>query len=141
MSRIYWDTMLFIYYFEGHPSFGPRVRQIHAEMIRRRDVLCTSVFTVGEILMGLQKLKAHVQIEELKEYFRSDEIEVVPFTLATAETYARIRAQTSVLPADAIHLASAAEARIDLFITNDKKLQKFHVPGIDFIAGLDVNIL
>jgi predicted nucleic acid-binding protein len=140
MSRIYWDTMLFIYYFEGHSDFGPRVRQIHREMMRREDVLCTSVFTAGEMLIGPQKLEAHEKIKELKDYFESDEIELIPFTLATAEAYSRIRAESSVLPADAIHLASAAETRTDLFLTNDKKIQRLHVPGINFIAGLDGSI-
>jgi predicted nucleic acid-binding protein len=140
MSRIYWDTMLFIYYFEGHSDFGPRVRQIHQEMMRRGDVLCTSVFTAGEILIGPQKLNAHERIKKLKDYFVSDEIELIPFTLTTAEAYSRIRAENPVLPADALHLASAAETRTDLFFTNDKKLQKLHVAGINFIAGLDGSI-
>jgi predicted nucleic acid-binding protein len=133
--------MLFVYYLEGHSDFGPRVRQIHQEMSRRGDVLCTSVFTAGELLVRPQKLKAHEKIKELREYFDSDEIELVPFSLATAEVYSRIRAENSVLPADAIHLASAAETRTDLFITNDKKIQKLHVPGINFIAGLDGSII
>jgi predicted nucleic acid-binding protein len=137
MSRIYWDTMLFIYYFEGHSDFGPSVQHIHQEMTRRGDVLCTSVFTAGEILIGPQKRKAHENIKELKEYFESDEIELIPFTLSTAEAYSRIRAENSVLPADAIHLASASEARADLFFTNDKKIQKLNIPGISFIVGLD----
>lgn len=140
MSRIYWDTMLFVYYLERHPDFGPRVRQIHQEMLRRGDVLCTSVFTAGEILVGPQKRKAHEEIKELRDYFNSDEIELIPFSLATAEVYSRIRAANSVLPADAIHLASAAETRTNLFITNDKRMHKLHVPGIDFIAGLDGSI-
>lgn len=137
MSRIYWDTMLFIYYFEGHSDFGPRVRHIHREMMRRGDVLCTSVFTAGEILIGPQKQKANEKIKELTDYFESNEIELIPFTLATAEAYSRIRADNSVLPADAIHLASASETRADLFFTNDKKIQKLNVSGISFIVGLD----
>jgi hypothetical protein len=37
MSLIYWDSMLFIYYFEGHPEYGPRVSGVlrhmeHAEI-------------------------------------------------------------------------------------------------------------
>jgi predicted nucleic acid-binding protein len=38
---------------------------------------------------------------------------------------------------DAIQLACAAAAGIDLFITNDDRLSKFHVQGIHFITGLD----
>lgn len=137
MSRIYWDSMLFVYFFEGHPQFGPRVRQIYQEMRQRGDLLCTSIFTVGEMLTGPEKTKAFVRAKETKEYFQSDEVELIPFRMSTAEAYAKIRAATSVLPADAIHLASAAEVQADLFLTNDKKLQRLNVPGIKFIAGLD----
>ena len=28
MSRIFWDSMLFIYLLEGHPKFSPRARQL-----------------------------------------------------------------------------------------------------------------
>jgi len=39
MRRIYWDSLLFVYFFEAHPQFGPRVQHIHQEMMRRGDVL------------------------------------------------------------------------------------------------------
>jgi len=44
-------------------------------------------------------------------------------------------------PADAIHLASAAQAGTDLFLTNDKNLIGKVVPGIQFIASLDTQLL
>jgi predicted nucleic acid-binding protein len=141
MSRIYWDTMLFAYFLEANPQFGPRVRQIHQEMMRRGDVLCTSIFTVGEMLTGPEKTKAFVKVKETREFFESDEVEIIPFTINTAEAYAKIRAANSILLADAIHLASAAESRTDLFLTNDKKLQRLNIPGIKFIAGLDGKLL
>jgi hypothetical protein len=53
---------------------------------------------------------------------------------------ARIRANNRVSPADAIHLASAAQSGVNLFLTNDRVLPKLVISGIDFIAGLDVNL-
>lgn len=137
MSRIYWDTMLFIYMLEGNTEFGPRVRQIYQEMSRRGETLCTSVFTVGEVLIGPQRLRATKAISEVKDYFEHGDVELIPFTAKTAPLYAQIRADNAVMPADAIHLASAAEAGSSLFLTNDRKLQRLHIPGIQFIAGLD----
>jgi predicted nucleic acid-binding protein len=66
--------------------------------------------------------------------------EVVPFTLDTADHYARIRGALGIAPADAIHLAAAAEAGTDLFLTNDRKLVGKFVPGIQFIASLDTQV-
>ncbi len=140
MSRIYWDTMLFVYMLEANPRFGPRVRQIHEKMTERGDRLCTSTFTVGEVLTGPQKAGSSAVVSELKKYFASDEIDLVPFTVATAEEYSRIRAVNSVLPADAIHLASAAQIKADLFLTNDYKLLRLNVPGISFMAGLEAKL-
>jgi predicted nucleic acid-binding protein len=65
---------------------------------------------------------------------------ILPFTLQAASHYSAIRAKHSVSPADAIHLASAADARVDLFLTNDRKLVGRVIPGIQFVAGLDVSL-
>lgn len=50
------------------------------------------------------------------------------------------RAGHRVSPADAIHLACAASAGIDLFLTNDHRLLPLIIPGIHFIANMDVNL-
>ena len=42
MSRVYWDSMLFIYMLEGNPAFSPIVDGILREMDQRDDTLCTS---------------------------------------------------------------------------------------------------
>jgi len=39
VSRIYWDTNLFIYLHEGHPAFGPLVRRIYEGHIARNETL------------------------------------------------------------------------------------------------------
>jgi predicted nucleic acid-binding protein len=73
--------------------------------------------------------------------FSSSFVEVVPFGLEAAEHYASIRTSQSVSAPDAIHLACAAQARIDLFLTNDTELIGKVIPGIQFIAGLHSDIL
>lgn len=140
MSRIYWDTMLFVYLLEADPQFGPRVRGMYEEMMLREDRLCTSIFTVGEVLVGPQKGGGNEVVSRLKNYFNRNEIELIPFTIDTADLYSRIRAAHAVPPADAIHLASAAQSRVDLFLTNDRRLLKLNIPGITFIAGLDARL-
>ena len=58
MSRIYWDSMLFIYWLEDHPQHADRMNRIHERMEERGDKLCTCVFTIGEVLTGLYKRDA-----------------------------------------------------------------------------------
>lgn len=140
MSRIYWDTMLFVYLLESDPQFGSRANEIKKDITRRGDRLCTSVFTVGEVLVGPRKKGVAPVVAKLTEYFSGADVELIPFTFATAEEYSRIRAAHAVPPADAIQLASAAQSRVDLFLTNDRRLLKLNIPGITFIAGLDARL-
>jgi predicted nucleic acid-binding protein len=140
MSRIYWDTMLFVYWLEGHTDHAARINQIYTRMEERRDTLCTSAFTLGEALTGLYKRGALEMAIQVREAFRPPQIEIIAFTAETADEYARIRANHRVSPADAIHLATAAQSGVDLFLTNDHRLLKLSIPGIHFIAGMDVNL-
>jgi len=140
VSRIYWDAMLFVYLIEASAEHGNRVKEILATMERRRDTLCTSLFTIGEVLTGPYKNGALNLVSQIRERIRPPQVQLLPFTAETADNYAQIRAGNRVSPPDAIHLASAAEAGVDLFLTNDHRLQSLVVPGIDFIAGMDVNL-
>jgi predicted nucleic acid-binding protein len=141
MSRVYWDSMLFIYWLEDHPQYAKQVDAIHSRMKQRQDRLITGAFTFGEVLAGTHR-KGHAELaDQFRALLRSVVAEVVPFTVETADHYARIRGALGITPADAIHLASAAQAGADLFLTNDKSLLGKIVPGIQFIAMLDTQIL
>lgn len=137
VSRIYWDTMLFIYWLEDHPQFAKRVDAIHSRMQEWQDQLITGAFTFGEVLAGVYRKGTPRLAEEARGMLQSVVSEVVPYEIATADHYGRIRGASGVAPADAIHLACAAQAGTDLFLTNDKRLAGRIVPGIQFIASLD----
>ena len=141
MSRVYWDSMLFIYWLEDHPQYAKQVDAIHSRMKQRQDRLITGAFTFGEVLAGTYRKGRAELADQFRTLLRSVVAEVVPFTIETAEHYARIRGALGATPADAIHLASAAQAGTDLFLTNDKSLVGKIVPGIQFIAMLDTPIL
>jgi len=141
VSRVYWDTMLFIYWLEEHPVFAKRVDEIHRRMEERRDQLITSASTLGEVLAGPYRKAASQRLEDVHRRLRNVVADIVPFTVETADLYARIRGTLRVSAADAIHLASAAQAGTDLFLTNDRQLLGKIVPGIQFIATIDTPIL
>jgi len=141
MSRVYWDSMLFIYWLEDHPQYAKQVDAIHSRMKQRQDRLITGAFTFGEVLAGVYRKGRPELADQFRELLRSIVAEVVPFTEETADHYARIRGSLGTTPADAIHLASAAHAATDLFLTNDKSLVGKIVPGIQFIASIDAPML
>ncbi len=141
MSRIYWDSMLFIYWLDNNPLFSSRIASIHSRMEQRNDTLITSAVTFGEVLAGAYRKAQLSKVDDVRSGLQSIVSEVIPFTLETADAYARIRGSTNIASPDAIHLACAASAGTDLFLTNDHKLVGKIIPGIQFIAGLDSNII
>jgi len=140
LSTVYWDDMLFAYLIERHPDYGLRVERILGGMRSRKDMLCTSIFTVGEVLTKPYRDDDQDMIGWVHETLSPPSVELLPFNLETADRYARIRAASRVSPPDAIHLATAAQRGVNLFLTHDRDLRKLIIPGIDFIAGLDVNL-
>jgi predicted nucleic acid-binding protein len=141
MSQIYWDSMLFIYVIEKNPTYFPIVKTVHEAMKRRGDTLCTSIFTLGEALVGPRKAGSQSGVDRIRNYFAGDTISILPFTFETAEQFALIRSWTGTSPSDAIHLAAAAEAHVDVFLTNDAGLLPLRIPGIALIANLDPVVL
>lgn len=131
--------MLFIYLLEQNPQFGPRVRRIEQQMRARGDTLCTSVFTVGEVLTGYYGGAEEARAQSASEAIASA-AEIIPIDGRTMESFARIRAALRVRTADALHLACAAEVNCDVFISNDRGLAGKIVPGIQFIVGLNTDI-
>lgn len=135
MSRIFWDTNLFIYLFEDKGELTERVVSLRERMIQRQDQLLTSALTLGEILV---KPLVAGEAELTRRYERTitANAAVLPFDQAAATVFASVRQAGSIPPADAIQLACAAAAGVDLFITNDQRLSRHVVPGIHFIQSL-----
>ena len=136
MSRIFWDTNLFIYLIEDYGKLSERVVSLRNRMNERQDELYTSTLTMGEIL--IKPFEANNEILARRyEAALSQGAVLVPFDRDVARRYASIRHDRTIRPPDAIQLACAAQAKIDLFITNDDRLSTKSVPSIHFITSLD----
>ncbi|MFQ5840280.1 MAG: type II toxin-antitoxin system VapC family toxin [Candidatus Methylomirabilales bacterium] len=136
MSRIFWDTNLFIYLFEDHGARSQRVAALRERMLQRNDQLCTSTLTLGEVLVKPLEQRDEALRRRYEEAL-SQAVVLIPFDKPAATTYAAIRRDRTIRAPDAIQLACAAEARVDLFITNDDRLSRCTVPGIQFISSLE----
>ena len=110
-------------------------------MLERDDQLVTSAMTLGELLAGTSARKDTEISERYRKAAAPPFCRVLPFTVETAEHYGAIRVDRTILPADAIQLACAAQAKVDLFLTNDRRLAKKTIPGIQFIADLNFDYL
>ena len=136
MSKVFFDTNLFIYMFEGLEPFRSRTLEIRKRMIDRGDRIVTSTMTLGEVLVKPTKLGQTTLVEQYESAIRAT-AQVVSFDATVAHRYASLRAAYRIRNADAIQLACAAHSGVDLFLTNDDDLQRLNVPGIGFIASLD----
>ena len=136
MSRIFWDSNLFIYLLEDYPEYSQAVADLRQRMLERGDRLLTSTLTLGEILVKPSAL-GDLALCQLYEDILGKTALLLPFDLAAARRYAVIRRNRSVKAPDAIQLACAGEAGVDLFVTNDHRLQGKQVEGIQFIVALD----
>src|ERR1700679_2935096 len=128
MSKVFFDTNLFIYMFEGLEPFRSRVLEIRKRIIDRGDQIVTSSMTLGEVLVKPTKLGQTSLIEQYDRAIRSS-AQIINFDTSVAGRYATLRATHTLRNADAIQLACAAHYGVDLFITNDKALHKLDVPG------------
>jgi len=136
MRKIFFDTNIFIYMFEGLEPNRSRLIEIRRRMLERGDRIVTSAMTLGELLVKPTKLGQTSLIEQYNRAVRST-ADVIAFDAQVAWRYATLRATHTIRNADAIQVACAAHFGVDLFITNDQQLQKLNVPGIGFIASLD----
>lgn len=141
MSRIFWDAMLIIYLLEDHPTFGKRAEELAARSRQRIDVLLTSYLTVGEVLAGLGKSPDPQKTAAVHEALREMGFSFLPFDGRAVMPFSMLRAKYKLKIADSIHLACAASAGVDLFLTGDKQLTRLDVPGIQFIADFNTPIL
>ncbi len=136
MSRVFWDTNLFIYLFEGEGSILKQVTALRESMLARGDQLITSALTVGEILVKPIEQRDDDIARKYVEAIEATAL-ILPFDAKCTTIYAGLRCDRSLKPPDAIQLACAAEFGVDLFITNDAKLYKKRVQGIQFIVPLE----
>lgn len=136
MSRIFWDTNLFIYLFEGQGSMSSRVSSLREAMLRRGDQLLTSTLTMGEILVKPME-RGDAQLFRKYEDALTATSVLIPFDLKAAKIYAALRVDRSLRAPDAMQLACAAGVGVDLFITNDMRLHAKQVEGIQFIVPLE----
>jgi uncharacterized protein len=138
MSRIFWDSNLFIYLFEDHGELSSATKKLREAMLRRGDQLLTSTLTVGEILVKPLERGDSNRCQRYEEVLSKTAL-LVPFDLKAACRYALIRSNRSaaIKGPDAVQLACAGEVGVDLFVTNDHRLQGKQVEGIQFIVALD----
>ena len=136
MSRVFWDINLFIYLLEDLGPQSARVAEVRERMLERDDELFTSTLTLGEVLVKPAE-RGNEALRHRYEDTLAHSARLIAFDRETARRYAEIRRNRSIRPPDAIQLACAAHVGVDLFITNDDRLSRLTITGIQFLVPLE----
>ena len=130
--------MLFIYLLEENRQYFKTVQQILERSLERDDELFTSYLTLGEVMAGAAGSPVPRRAEEIRSLMDEMGFSYLPFVERSVAPFAHLRTIHRVKPADAMNLACAAAAGIDLFLTGDKNLLKVHVNGVHFISNFEI---
>ena len=136
MSRIFWDTNIFIYLFEDYGPLSKATAQLRIRMLERGDQLLTSTLSLGEILVKPTEQNNMALCAKYEAAIAAAAL-LLPFDSRAARIYASLRCDRALRAPDAIQLACGAGAGVDLFVTNDARLQGRQVDGIQFIVPLE----
>lgn len=122
-DSIFIDTNIFIYALEDEGRLGDLSRDFFKLVQAKSPRIYTSVITIQETLTGVYKAKQEDRILEYLEFVSGGgSIAVLEITKQIALIAARIRAQFNVSSPDALQIATAQDAKCNLFVTADRRL-------------------
>lgn len=138
--RFYLDSMVWIYAIEANPQFGPTAQDLLRKIRASGHTLLTSHMLLAELLVAPARKDDTATVAAYRRMLTGPGVEVVPFTAEVAVRFGYIRAQFRTQPADSIHLALAANAGADKFVSGDILLSRIAVPGIGQIVDLNYQV-
>jgi predicted nucleic acid-binding protein len=121
--RIYCDSVILIYYFEGQPSFKARARARLAALAAAGDVIVVSDLSRLECRSMPLGAGDVTLVADYDRFFAGSNVESVPISTAVFDRATLLRAAHRFKTVDALHLAAAIEGGCDRFLTNDVKLK------------------
>ncbi|MDE0638374.1 MAG: PIN domain-containing protein [Candidatus Poribacteria bacterium] len=136
------DTSVLIYYLEEVEPYYPLVETIFNDILDNNISSFLSAISITEFVTKPFTDGKGTDVERFKQFLSSLSIQVLAVTYEIAERAGKLRSQyLSTRTPDALIIATALENGCDVFVTNDKNLKKFEVPGLtvivleDFVVG------
>jgi len=119
------DTLVFIYHFEENQAYSPLTFSIFEGLEKEDFKGFTSILTLLEILVKPRKENNLLLTERYKLLFETfPNLQVKTLNEKIADIASGLRANYNINAPDAIQIATALEAKADIFITNDVTLKK-----------------
>jgi len=126
IRTIFLDTAPIIYYIEAHSQFGALMKQVVSKFKSGDLRAFSSVITITEVLPKPIEMEKEDLVNKFIYFLLySKNIDLLEVSVDVAKLAGRLRGQNRFLRTlDAIQLATAIDAGIDAFLTNDKKLKR-----------------
>ncbi len=122
-KRVYFDANIFIYLLEHHPDFGEVCLSIVQSAVDKELDGYSGDLVFAELLVKPLKENNARAVKAVKDMFSEEtQIELLPHKRSTFEMAAHLRATHKIKLPDALHMATAIENHLDIFLTNDRDI-------------------
>jgi predicted nucleic acid-binding protein len=122
---IYCDSVILIYFLDSVGPFNVRAMTRMEAIQAAGNTVAFSDLTRLECRVKPLKLGATTTLADFDAFFSRPDVSIVPITSAVFDRATIIRAAHNFKLGDSLHLAAAMEAKCDLFLTNDHRLDGF----------------
>lgn len=133
-KSVYFDANIFIYLLEHHSDLGEVCLSIVQSAVDKELDGYSGDLVLAELLVKPLKDNNARAVKAVKDLFSKEtRIELLPHKRSTFETAALLRANYKIKLPDALHIATAIENHIEVFLTNDRE-----IPSIPEITVLQL---
>lgn len=131
------DTSIFIYHFEAHPVYGSITQEIFDCILKGEKQAVTSIITLMEInVRPLQLGQKDIAREYEALLCNYPHLSILDVDREVARRAAQVRAEFNFRPADALQVAACISGGAQVFITNDKRLNRLEFIKIAILDDL-----
>ena len=124
--KIYLDSAIIIYLIEQVDPYHSKILPLFSEDV----IFVSSHLSLLECSIKPTKENNIQLIEDFNTFFYKILNNFEPILLPIIETAIELRSRYNVKTPDAIHLATAIQTKSALFLTNDKRLNRFDMISI-----------
>lgn len=131
-ARIGIDTSIFIYHLEQHPRYLPLTQELLSGVESGRWAAVASTVALMELTVRPWQLERPAVARAYEDaLIHFPNLTLADVTRRVARRAARLRAQSDLRPADALHIATALAHDATAFVTNDRDFAR--VDDLDVI--------
>lgn len=123
--RIYFDTQIYIYFFEHDTVHGNATEEIFIFALQNNFQIIASTLLITELLVQPLRTNSKKLVRLYSNLaFHISNLHYIDMNSDIAIEAAKLRSRHNISTPDSLHLATATKVGTDYFITNDLKLKQ-----------------